>query len=240
MAMIELEGVSFPSFLESLPSNDRREILRTFTIKTLQKKSSIQASSCRFNSVGIVLSGKVRVMQALSSGKEIIYGDLHRGDLFGVLNAVCRVPIGICYVSLSRASVALASGAAFNKLMAEHPCICKAATESLANNLVAMSHRVFEFVALSMKHRLYGELLRQADLQAPNDSKLVGEPVGQLAIAPRPKHADLAARVGSHREAVTRELNRLEERSIITRRRGELVINNPEALRSAIDTALQV
>ena len=59
-----------------------------------------------------------------------------------------------------------------------------------------------------------------------------GTPMGKgVVIRPAPTHYEIAARIGSHREAVTREFNRLEENRIVEIRRRQIRIVNLDLLR---------
>jgi len=53
-------------------------------------------------------------------------------------------------------------------------------------------------------------------------------------VSPPPTHAELAARVSSHREAITRELNALARARLIERRRGAIVLLDADRLRAMI------
>jgi len=65
---------------------------------------------------------------------------------------------------------------------------------------------VFELSALNVQARLHCELLRLAK---------TGLDPHSLVIDPAPTHAELANRIGTHREAVTREMRALADRNII-------------------------
>jgi CRP/FNR family transcriptional regulator, cyclic AMP receptor protein len=54
---------------------------------------------------------------------------------------------------------------------------------------------------------------------------------------PPPTHAELAARVSTHREAVSRELKSLERTGLIDRRRGAIVLLKPSELYARIEKA---
>src|SRR3546814_17818984 len=72
---------------------------------------------------------------------------------------------------------------------------------SLIGTVRTLSERIFEFSTLAVKNRIHSELLRLAR---------EGEHVGKTAhISPAPTHADIASRISTHREAVTRDLNEL-------------------------------
>ena len=54
-----------------------------------------------------------------------------------------------------------------------------------------------------------------------------------VVIRPAPTHYEIAARIGSHREAVTREFNRLEADGIVEVRRRQLRIVDIKRLQEA-------
>jgi len=56
-------------------------------------------------------------------------------------------------------------------------------------------------------------------------------------IVPAPTHVEIASRVSTHREAVTRELARLARIGIIERRRGTLLIKNVDRLAAMVRDA---
>lgn len=219
-----------PTFFQRLSEAERRSVLGAFTTTSYRAKEELQSSSNRFSKVGIVLSGSVRVCQNLSSGKPIIYCDLHPGALFGLLNAYHRVPRGIQYVAQSDAIVGLIGGREFQQITAKYPHLGATLSELLSGHLLALSRRLFEHYALPTRLRLYAELLREAK-SVPYQDKL-------LSIAPMPKHAELAARIGTHREAITRELSKLQKSGVISRAKGTLIIALPHVLRAEIDAEL--
>ena len=75
-----------------------------------------------------------------------------------------------------------------------------------------------------MKVRLHAELLRNSRRRRN----------GALIISPPPTHQDLASRIGSQREAVSKELNRLEREGVITRSRVAIEIVREGVLRQEI------
>ena len=72
--------------------------------------------------------------------------------------------------------------------------------------------------------RICHELLRMAAPQL--DAQRQRGP----AVTPAPKHAEIASRVNTHREAVTRLLGKLTKLGVVQRGRGELLIRDVQAL----------
>ena len=60
---------------------------------------------------------------------------------------------------------------------------------------------------------------------------------GRVVVSPPPTHAELAARISSHRELVTKMLNALEREETISRTRGAIVLTNPARLRRIVAEA---
>jgi CRP/FNR family transcriptional regulator, cyclic AMP receptor protein len=102
----------------------------------------------------------------------------------------------------------------FRKAIHEHPQVCDGLLLLLTSEVRRLAHRLKERDILNGRERLFAELLR---LSAPSSENAA-------TISPPPTHAELAARVGVRREVVTRELNALQKRSLLEKRRGALVI----------------
>ena len=90
----------------------------------------------------------------------------------------------------------------------------------LVRNVRTLTKRVYEFSTLAVNNRIQAELLRLASL-APREGK-------SARLIPPPTHADIASRVSTHREAVTRELNRLSRIGLIKRQPGILIVRDVE------------
>ena len=97
--------------------------------------------------------------------------------------------------------------------------------ELLVFKIRKMSERVFEVSALGVRERVRRELLRLATEGTAFRNGVV--------VQPAPTHYEIAARIGSHREAVTREFNRLESENIIEVRRKQIRIIDLERLKHA-------
>jgi CRP-like cAMP-binding protein len=105
---------------------------------------------------------------------------------------------------------------AFFELLRGNGVVATKLIELMVAKMRSMSERVFEVSALSVSERLRRELLRLA---------ATGERQGKIiVIKPAPTHYDIAARIGSHREAVTREFNRLEAEKLLEVGRRQISI----------------
>ena len=118
---------------------------------------------------------------------------------------------------------------AFRELLQAEPRVAQALLPQLVKKIRILTTRVYEFSTLAVKNRIQAELLRLARL-APRDGK-------RARIAPVPTHSEIASRVATHREAVTRELNRLARMGLIERASGALMVKDVEALAELVQSA---
>ncbi|MCU6313095.1 helix-turn-helix domain-containing protein, partial [Enterobacter cloacae] len=75
---------------------------------------------------------------------------------------------------------------------------------------------------LVVRKRLILELLRRAEEIGPVN--------GQVSVDPAPTHFELAAKISTHREAVSREMSALAKRGLVERRNGRLMLRDLPAL----------
>ena len=103
--------------------------------------------------------------------------------------------------------------AEFRDLLPEGVGSYSGPTPKTVMTIRSLTTRVYElFSTLAVNNRIQAELLRLASFtcQGGNSAR----------IAPAPTHVEIASRVSSHREAVTRELNRLFRGSASSTRHG--------------------
>jgi CRP-like cAMP-binding protein len=109
------------------------------------------------------------------------------------------------------------------------PVVAKALLPHLVTKIRVLTARVYEFSTLAVSNRIQAELLRLARL---------GERGGKSArIAPAPTHTEIASRVSTHREAVTREFARLSRAGLIERERNALLVKDVERLAEMVHAA---
>jgi CRP-like cAMP-binding protein len=114
------------------------------------------------------------------------------------------------------------SATSFRKLLLTEPHVAQALIKSLVGNVRTLTKRVYEFSTLAVNNRIQAELLRLAGL-APREGN-------SARLDPAPTHSEIASRISTHREAVSRELTRLSRIGIIERQNGTLIIRDLERL----------
>ena len=172
--------------------------------------------------VFFVTAGEVWVTIYSVAGKAVSFRNLGPGDIFGEYAAIDGEPRCANVEARSRCLIASMSGASFRKLLLNEPHVAQALIKNLVRNVRALTKRVYEFSTLAVNNRIQAELLRLANL-APRQGKSA-----RLNLVPR--HSEIASRISTSREAVSRELNRLSRIGIIERENGNLIIKDVDQL----------
>ena len=211
-----------PAFLSKLCDADRAALAGRWTERSYRHNEVIVAHGDSGRDVYFLLEGRARVTLFSEDGREIAYRDIEPGEIFGELAGIDGKARSASVVALSGTRASRLPGAAFRDIVNGHPGFAWTLLEHLSAQLRRMTDRVYQFSTLVVRERLILELLRWADEIGPVD--------GQVSISPAPTHFELAAKISTHREAVSREMSALAKRGLIEKRGSCLVLRNVAAL----------
>ncbi len=185
--------------------------------------------------VWFVLEGVVRILVRTPSGRELILTDLAAGGVFGEIAAIDGAPRTAAATALVRSRLCALPAAAFLDAACSTPAACRDLLRHVTEILRRQSKRLLEREALPIRLRVHAELLRLSRPRLGRD----GQPVGdERVISPPPRQHVFAARIGTRREAVSREFADLVRLGVIVRERGAIVISQPRALRDAVEAEI--
>jgi len=176
-----------------------------------------------------LVQGEIRVTHYSPSGHEVILCDLSAGEMFGELTAIDGLTRSALVVAKADSIVATVSSADFLKLLQSIPQLSLALLKRVTGQVRRLTDRVYDYSTLSVPARVHVELLRRAKLDPDRPDMGV--------ICPAPTHADIANLLSTHREAVTRELNRLVRAGLIEKKGNELHLLNIAELSKMIQKA---
>jgi len=183
----------------------------------------------RTSDVYFITRGEVRVTVFSQTGRMVIMRDFKAGDHFGEFASIDNEPRSASIVALTRTVVGLMPATVFQSLLHEFPKVAISVMRSMSMVIRTLNERVVEFSTLGVRNRVHAELLRLA-----RGGRMVE---GTGRISPPPTHAEIAARISTHREAVTRELKQLERQDILERTRGAFVIKDLAELERMVEDA---
>jgi len=221
-----LAGVTI---LSGLSSDALKRVQQLCTWKRYGPEESIVDYLDSSDEVFFIIAGEVRVTIYSQAGKAVSFRELGPGEVFGEYPAIDRGPRSASVEAHTNCLVASLPGAAFRKLIESEPAVSRAMLPQLITKIRALTNRVYEFSTLAVSNRIQAELLRLANL-----AKREGR---AARIAPAPTHTEIASRVSTHREAVTRELTRLSRIGLIERQRDALLVKDVERLTEMVHEA---
>ena len=177
--------------------------------------------------VFFIAAGRVRVTIYAESGREVAFRDLAEGASFGELSAIDGRPRSASVVALMRVSLARLPRDRFWALVRSRPVFAENLLRNLAGLVRSLTERVLDYSTLGVQNRIQAELVRMA--------REAGVAGNRAVIAPSPRHADIASRVSTNREAVTRELSQLAAQGVVERQPNALVITDLACLADMVE-----
>jgi CRP-like cAMP-binding protein len=195
----------------------RSELERTAAIcrwRRFDKGEQVLSYHDPSTDVFFLTAGRARVIIYSSDGKAVVFKDLKAGSMFGEIAAIDRAPRSAGVEAIEPSTIAYLSAAQFEDLLQRQPAVAIATLRHITEEVRRLSERVLEFSTLVVQNRIQAELLRLAADAGLND--------GQALLSPAPSLSDIASRVSTHREAVSRELSRLGSIGLL-RREGNML-----------------
>ena len=176
--------------------------------------------------VFLVHQGRLRVSRVSESGKEPHLADLGPGHIFGELAAIDGQPRSAIVTAVEPVTLSRIPGARFRELLRADPDATWWLLEQLSLRSRLLTRRTFELATLSVDRRIALEVGRLAQAAGVAED-------GSAVVQGFPTHEALAARAGTHREAVTRRLGQLSRAGLITQSGRTLRVANVDALMQA-------
>lgn len=217
-------------FFRGLPPETLERIQRRCSWRRYQPRELIIDYLDTSDEVFFVMTGNARVTIRSIDGKAVSFRELGPGAMFGEYAAIDGGPRSASVEARTECLIASMPAAAFRGLLEKEPKVAKMLLEYFVMEIRELTRRVFEFSTLAVRYRIQAEVLRLAGLKA-REGKSVN-------IVPAPTHAEIASRTSTHREAVTRELNRLSKLGIIEQQSRVLLVKDVDRLSALVHDAI--
>jgi CRP/FNR family transcriptional regulator, cyclic AMP receptor protein len=177
--------------------------------------------------VFFIVSGTVRVRFHSKPGKEVQFRDQYAGECFGELSAIDGEPRSADVAALTDVFVGAIKANDFLDIATRYPAVGEKVLKRMTSMIRSLSDRVVELSTLGVANRIHAELLRLARHHGIHGNA--------AEIEPPPTHAELASRVSTQREAVTKEIGKLVRQGILERARGSLRITDVKRLERMVE-----
>jgi CRP/FNR family transcriptional regulator, cyclic AMP receptor protein len=218
------------AIFRGLPSQTLERIKRLCSCSRYEPRESIVDHLDTSDDVFFLLTGNARVTIRSVDGKAISFRELGPSGMFGEYAAIDGRPRSASVEARTSCLVASMPAVAFRELLEKEPKVVKRLLEHFVMEIRELTTRVYEFSTLAVRYRIQAEVLRLANLSARQ---------GKIAnIVPAPTHAEIASRTSTHREAVTRELNRLSKFGIVEQKNRVLLVKDMDRLSALVRDAV--
>jgi len=195
--------------------------------KTYKKGEAYSLQGEEQSTVGLVVMGKATAISYSFNGDETWIGEYVEGQFIGLRALLANKAISFEIRALSKLQVLTLSHDQMLNLMQEDESLCKAVAVDLAERLNTSVSDIVDIHTLSVKGRICAELLRRAIPIGINPDRQI--------IRPSPVFVALARRLNASRETVSRTVSELQNKGILAREPGALIIEDPDRLRDAIE-----
>ena len=207
---------------ECLDNEACDQVSKLIKWKQYKKGTEVIPYQGKSDDVYFITSGRVRVTIFSFSGKEISYQELGPGKMFGELSAIDQLPRTANVITLESSRIGVITKNDYWRIVDQYPGVAAAAMKRLAGLVRFLIDRVYQYGALDVKDRIRMEILRLARESMSSEDT--------AAIHNFPTHKEIANRVNTHREAVTRELNELSRMGLIEQDQRVLAVTTVSGL----------
>lgn len=206
--------------LAELPPAVLERLADALKTQRFDKGTTIVRHNDDSRDVYVVISGAVRVSLVGSTGRSITYQILPVGEMFGEISAVDGNGRSASVIAEEESVLGSLSAQDFLELARTSPEFALVILHRLARLNRRLTSRLFEYHTYDVRGRVYLELMRLTENGAG----------GPITITDR----DMASRVGTTRENVSRIHGSLREAGLIRRDKSRLTIVDPTGLEALL------
>ncbi len=215
--------------LETLSAETREKISAICVHRNYAKGEQLVRENEPSRDVFIVNYGVVRVTRFTETGIRVSFVDIPAGQMFGEIAAIDGLPRTANIIALEDTRVTTILNPVFNTLLESSPEFSRLMLLRLCHVVRRLDERVYEYTTRPVPIRIRAELVRLAEVDG------VEGPDGSVVIDCMPTHDEIASRVSTHREAVSREFRRLIQAGTIEKQRRIIRVIDLAELRQSVE-----
>jgi CRP/FNR family transcriptional regulator, cyclic AMP receptor protein len=217
-----LLGLQKVVLFKGLDSYSLREIAAQCHWRRCRRNEYVMRRADAAGDVHFVIAGALCISAAAGRGRRILFQDVAPGDFFGEHSAIDGRARLADVRALRESLLASMPSEVFRAVVASHPLVRERLLQRLAGSVRELADRLLELGAQPVQRRIRSELLRRAHI--------AGVDANRSRLDPAPTHYEVASRIGTAREQVTRELSRLVQQGVLERTGRTLVLRDVAAL----------
>ena len=210
---MSIEALRAVPLFERLQDHDLQQIANAAVVRSFPRNSIVITEGDDSNSLYLVLSGEVKVFVSDEDGKTNTINRLGPGDYFGEMSLIDDQPRSASVATLGACKLSIISRAFLFDYIESNPRVAIALLQGMARRLRDTTGHAKNLALMDVFGRIAHVLLDEA---ADEDGRLITPPLTQQ---------DIAERVGSSREMVSRILKDLRAGDYIAQDGKRIVIN---------------
>ncbi|EDP75610.1 Crp/Fnr family transcriptional regulator [Hydrogenivirga sp. 128-5-R1-1] len=192
---------------QNLPESDLRKISLKFKFIDLPMGEVLFYEKDESSDMYLVIEGKVRASLFDEHGNELVLAELGPGEFLGEMSMIDGLPRSATVIAEEPTKLAVLSREAFLKILRENPDMSVNVIRALVARLRRTDDMVEALAFRNVESRIVKFLLEVGRERGVMES-------GKFKVR-KMTHRDLASRVGSSREAVTKALKALTFKGVI-------------------------
>ena len=196
-----------PIFSE-LSDTDIASLARLTSRRTCPKDTVVFFENEEGDSFFCIVDGRIKVTILGDDGREVILSVLGRGDFFGEMALLDNEPRSATAIAVEDTELLSLHRNDFQSVLADNRSIMSALIKILTARLRRANHQISTLALLDV----YGRVARVIVDTARDEGKRLKD--GRIAFR-RATHQEIANRIGTTRETVTRMLKDLERQGLI-------------------------
>ena len=215
--MEELELLRTVPIFSELTDDDVASLARLSSRRRYPKDQVVFFENEEGDFFFMILEGRIKVTILGDDGREVILTVLGPGDFFGEMALLDNEPRSATAIAVEDSELLSLHRTDFQTVLTENRSITSALIKSLTARLRKANHQISTLALLDV----YGRVARVIAEMARDEGRRLRD--GRIAFR-RATHQEIANRIGTTRETVTRMLKDLERQGLIHIEGKEIVV----------------
>ena len=193
-------------------SGDMQKLVALGTIRAFSKNTMLLQEGDQSDQLYVVMSGRLKVFLADADGKEVTIDSIGRQQLFGEMT-LDGEPRSASVITTEASNLCVVQHEQFKRFLEDNPHAALALIVALVRRARNLTRTVGNLALLDVYGRVAHLLIESATVEN-----------GQLVVVEKISQVDIAKKVGSSREMVSRILGDLKEGGYISMDNNRIVI----------------